>query len=160
MVHTEGQTMIAKNTGRRLLLGCLLAAVLLLATGCSPATQVVGTWDLDYNKALPSEFQSLNPAIAAQLLFLKPPFQVKFAGDGNFSLKAAIGPQNVEKKGSWRFVKAEGKTVLLMIIVSGQNEESELRFTVVDNEHAEIAIPLPFGKGPMPFHFVKAKPAS
>lgn len=152
--------MVATKFARRLMLGCLLAAFTLLATGCSPATQVVGTWDLDSSKSLPSEFQSLNPEIAALLLFAKPTFQLKFAGDGNFSLKAVIGPQKVEKKGSWRFVKAEGKTLLLMIKESGQNEESELRFTVVDNEHAEIAIPLPFGKEPMPFHFVKAKPAS
>lgn len=152
--------MFATRITRRLMLGCLLAAVTMLATGCSPATQVVGTWDLDSSKSLPSEFQTLNPEIAAVLLLTKPTFQLKFAGDGNFSLKFIGGPLKTEKKGSWRFVKAEGNTLLLMIKESGQNEESELRFTVVDNEHAEIAIPLPIGKGPMPFHFVKAKPAS
>lgn len=152
--------MVATKFGRRLMLGCLLAAIALSATGCSPATQVLGTWDLDPNKALPAEFLSGNPEVAAFMLLGKPTFQLTFAGDGNFSLKYAAGPFKGEGNGSWRFVKAEGKTLILMIKERGKNEESELRFTVVDNEHAEIQFPLPFGKGPMPFPFVKAKPAS
>lgn len=152
--------MVATKLGRRLMLGCLLAALALSATGCSPATQVLGTWDRDSNKPLPAEFQAFNQDVAARLLLSQATFQLNFAGDGNFLLKFSAGPLKTEKKGSWRFVKAEGKTLLLMLKESGKNEESELRFTPVDNEHAEIAIPLPFAKDPISFPFVKAKPAS
>lgn len=140
----------------------LLGSLALAATGCSPATKVVGTWDLDPNKPLPGEFFEANPLMGALLAISKPQFQATFAGDGGFNLKFAAGQLKLEKKGSWRFVKVEGETLLLMIKEAGQTEENELRFTPVDNDHAEMKIILdvPGGKQIKPaFSFVKQKPS-
>ncbi len=127
---------------RRIVLAACLSGLALLAGGCSPATQVVGTWDIDPNKPMPSEFVEANPLIGAMLLLGKPQFEITFAGDGSFAVKASIGPAKQDWKGSWRFVKSEGKTLLLMIKRAGETEEDELRFTLVDNEHAEIQVPV------------------
>lgn len=137
---------------------CLLAVLAFGCIGCSPATKVLGTWDIDSSKPIPPEFLQANPDVGMFLAVAKPLFQIKFEGDGNLSLKYGVGPWKGDGKGSWRYVKADGKTLLLMIKQTGQTDESELRFTPVDNEHAEIEFPLPFGKKPMPFSFVKTKP--
>jgi hypothetical protein len=144
----------------RFSLAALFVSGALLAAGCSPATQVVGTWDVDSSKALPGELFEANPLVAAYLAVAKPVFQIKFEGTGSFHVQYAIGPIKGEDKGTWRFVKAEGTTLLLMTKKAGETTESELRMTMVDNDHAEIVFPLPFGKKPMPFSFVKAKPSS
>ncbi|WP_254510587.1 hypothetical protein [Anatilimnocola floriformis] len=136
----------------------LVSSLALFATGCSPATQVVGTWKLDTTKALPADFMNANPLVGAFLAVSQPTIEAKFAGDGNFNLRAEGGPFKYAGKGSWRYVKSEGKTLILMIKESGKTDESELRFTPVDNEHAEIQIPLDFSK--KPFSFVKVPPQS
>lgn len=136
----------------------LLSCLALCATGCSPATQVVGTWKIDSTKAIPGDFMKANPLIGAFLAVSQPTVEVKFAGDGNFNLRAEVGPVKQEGKGSWRYVKSDGKTLILMVKESGKTEESELRFTPVDNDHAEIQMPTGFSKEP--FSFVKVPPAS
>ena len=145
---------------RPIIFAGLLGCFALLATGCSPATQVVGTWDLDPNRPVPNEFFDANPAIASLLVLSTPQVELAFAGDGNFTLVAAVGPMKREGKGSWRFVKMEGKTLLLMVKEAGKTEERELRFTLVDNDHAEIQLPISIpGIKNEPFSFVKQKPS-
>ena len=154
--------MTSRTTGQRFPLILLLGSLALLATGCSPATKVVGTWDIDSSKPIPNELFEANPLLGAMLALSKPQFQATFAGDGAFTLKFAAGQIKLEKKGSWRFVKLEGQTLLLMIKEAGKTEENELRFTPVDNEHAEMKIILdvPGGKQITPsFSFVKQKPS-
>ena len=136
----------------------ILASLALFATGCSPATRVVGTWKLDSSKKIPDDFIKANPLVGALLAVGQPTIEATFAGDGNFNLRGEIGPMKQDGKGSWRYVKSEGKTLILMIKESGKTDESELRFTPVDNDHAEIQIPLGFSK--QPFSFVKVPPKS
>jgi hypothetical protein len=152
--------MFQSAANRRWLWAFFLGGFALLATGCSPATKVVGTWELDNNQPIPAEFFEANPLMGALLAVGKPQFQATFAGDGNFQLKFTAHQLQVEKQGSWRFVKVEGETLLLMIKEAGKTEENELRFTPVDNDHAEmtINIDLPGGKKIQPsFSFVKQK---
>jgi hypothetical protein len=141
----------------------LLGGLALLSAGCSPATQVVGTWDLDPNKAIPAEFFESNPLLGAFLAVGKPQFRATFAGEGGFSLQFEAGPAKFERKGTWRFVKLEGETLLLMVKEAGKTDENELRFRPVDKDHAEMTmeIDMPGGRKIRPsFAFVKQKPAS
>lgn len=145
----------------------LLGGLALLSAGCSPATQVVGTWDLDPNQAIPAEFFESNPLLGAFLAVgnpqLKPQFQATFASEGGFTLLFNAGPVKFERKGTWRFVKLEGETLLLMVKEAGKTDENELRFRPVDKDHAEMTmeIDLPGGRKINPsFAFVKQKPAS
>ncbi|QDU30735.1 hypothetical protein ETAA8_58830 [Anatilimnocola aggregata] len=139
-------------------LGCLT----LLTTGCSPAQQVVGTWNIDPSKPIPAEFFDANPLVASLMSVGSPEVRVTMNGDGAFSSIAGIGPIKQERTGSWRFVKTEGKTLLLMVKESGKDEETELRFTPLDAEHADLRMELDInGKKIKPaFSFVKAKPGS
>jgi len=143
---------------RSLNIAFFLCGVALLATGCSPATKVVGTWKIDSSKPIPGDFFKANPLVGALLATAQPTFEIKFAGDGNFNLRAEVGPFKQEGKGSWRYVKSDGETLIIMVKESGKSDESELRFRLVDNEHAEIQVPLGFSKEP--FSFVKVQPAS
>ncbi|WP_425615462.1 hypothetical protein NA78x_005382 [Anatilimnocola sp. NA78] len=152
--------MMLAQVPRRLLLLAAVGCLAFMATGCSPAQQVVGTWDLDSSKPIPTEFFDANPLVGAMLAMGKPDFQVTMQGDGAFHLKAKVGPVTQEKKGSWRFVKTEGKTLLLMVKEAGKTEETELRFTPLDAEHADLSMPLDLGgqKINPAFSFIKAKP--
>lgn len=147
---------------RHLLMLACVGCLALLATGCSPAQQVVGTWDLDSSKPIPTEFFDANPLVGAMLAMGKPDFRVTMQGDGAFLLNAKAGPVAHEKKGSWRFVKTEGKALLLMVKEAGKTEETELRFTPIDADHAELRMELDIaGQKINPaFSFVKAKPGT
>ncbi len=140
-----------------------VSCLALLATGCSPAQVVVGTWELDTNNAISNDLQKSAPALAAQMLFLKPEIRVTFEGTGGFAASTKIAGQGGEVKGSWRFVKADGKALILMVKEAGKTDENEVRFTLLDdNDHAEISRDLNFaGQSMKPaIKFVRVKPAS
>lgn len=144
-------------------LACFVAVAL---TGCSPAQQIVGKWDLDVAKAMagapiPEGANNLQ-MLAAQALFEQVKVQISFEGNGSYavSAKTPLGPP-VEKKGSWRYVKMDGKALVLMVKEAGKTDENELRFTPTDADHAEMSMPslaIPGSKDAMPF--VRVKPAS
>jgi VCBS repeat-containing protein len=146
----------------RLSLLSLVCVVAFALTGCSPAQQIVGTWDLDTSKALGSELQAANPALAAFVPLLQPKVQITFEGNGNYAVKGTFGPQSLEKKGSWRYVKMDGKALVLMVKEAGKTDEDELRFTLTDADHAEMSVPMNVGGKTMnpSMPFVRVKPAS
>lgn len=140
-------------------IGCLA----LLATGCSPAQVVVGTWELDTNSAISNDLQKSAPALPAQMLFMKPEIRMTFEGTGGFAASTKFAGQGFDVKGSWRFVKADGKALILMVKEAGKTDENEVRFTLLDdNDHAEISRDLNIaGQSMKPaIKFVRVKPAS
>ena len=141
----------------------ILASIATLAAGCSPAQPVVGTWELDTTKAISGDLQKSTPDLATQLLFMKPEVRITFDGTGGFNSSTKFVGKAMEVKGSWRFVKAEGKALVLMVKEAGKTEESEVRFTLTDdNNHAEISREVSFAGQTMnpAIKFVRVKPAS
>lgn len=139
--------------------GCMA----LLATGCSPAKVVVGTWELDSKGAISNDLQKSAPALAALLLFNAPEIRMTFEGTGGFAASTNMGGKAFDVKGSWRFVKADGKALILMVKEAGKTDENEVRFTLLDdNDHAEISRDLNFAGQTMKpaIKFVRVKPAS
>jgi VCBS repeat-containing protein len=122
----------------------------------------VGKWDLDTSKALGGELQAANPALAAFVPLLQPKVQITFEGNGNYAVNGSFGTQSLEKKGSWRYVKMDGKALVLMVKEAGKTEEDELRFTLTDADHAEMSVPMNVGGKTMnpAMPFVRVKPAS
>lgn len=138
---------------------CFLA---LVATGCSPAQVVVGTWELDTKSAISSDLQETMPALAAQILFMKPEVKMTFEGTGGFAAKSNFPGLSGDVKGSWRYVKSDGKALILMVKEANKSDENEVRFTLLDdNDHAEISRELNVGGLTMKpaIRFVRVKPA-
>jgi len=150
------------NGATRLTRLLALGTLAIFATGCSPAQQIVGKWDLDSAKALGGDMQAANPALAAFVPLMQPKVQITFAGDGNYAIEGKFGPTSVEKKGSWRYVKMDGKAMVLMVKEAGKTDENELRFTLTDADHAEMSVPMNVGGQTMnpAMPFVRVKPAS
>lgn len=139
----------------------LLGSLALAATGCSPATKVVGTWNADYTKGIPGDFTTANPGLAATMVLLTPPIEVVFEGTGAYRVSGSFAGQKGEQKGTWRFVKMDGSTLILMVKPMNQADESELRMTFTpDNDHAEISMPMKLlgQEKSASLYFVRAKP--
>lgn len=145
-------------SGRRsLFLLLAIVGLSLLATGCSPAQRVVGKWELDTTKAFSSDLQAANPQLAAIITLTQPKVFVTVEGNGNYAMDGTIGAY----KGSWRFVKLDGETLVLMYKQAGGTDESELRVKFADADHAEVSVPmsLPGNMKAPAMQFVRVKPA-
>ncbi|ADB16204.1 hypothetical protein Psta_1529 [Pirellula staleyi DSM 6068] len=141
-----------------------LAAVVGLAymavlTGCSPAAKLVGTWEVD----IPAAQEKLKGdplALVAGPILSGLKLNLTFQGDGNCTVDGTFLGQSKTVKGSWRFVKEEGTTLLLMVKLENEASEREMKVVFVDNDHIE-AIP-PTGISPvgpaLTFPFVRKKP--
>ena len=146
---------------RPIIFAGLLGCFALLATGCSPATKVVGTWNVDYSQGIPSDFTKANQGLASTLLLLTPPIDVVFEGTGAYRVSGTFMGQKGEQKGTWRFLKMDGNTLILMVKPTGKADESELRMTFnTDNDHAEISMPMNLlgQQKSASLNFVRAKP--
>lgn len=139
----------------------VLAAGLLLATGCSPAQQVVGKWEADINKAFEGSLEKLDPILASMITLQQATIKVEFAGNGSYERTVSFGPKSMTQKGSWRYVKMDQKALVLMVKEAGKTDEMELRFKLTDADHAEMSMPSQAVPGlPDSLAFVRLKPAS
>lgn len=137
------------------LLSILLLAAATIA-GCSPAQNLVGVWKVDTTKL--QEAAKGNPlmAIAAGSLAMIDS-QIEFKGDGNFIASASVLGQSKTETGSWRFVKVDGDTLVLMVKGKGAPSESELRVRMVDSQHMEMVPPTAAGGSDKALPFVRVK---
>jgi hypothetical protein len=147
----------------RIVAFAMMALLAALASGCSPAQQVVGKWDLDTARVMKqNEETDVTKRLMAEAVFKLVKVQIDFHGDGNYAVTGSFpGVPGVEKKGSWRYVKMDGKALVLMVKEAGKTDEDELRISLTDADHADISMPsmaLPGQKDSMPF--VRVKPAS
>lgn len=153
--------MLQRGASRRFLLLMLLGGLTLVATGCSPATKVVGTWNADYSSGIPADTTKANPVLSAMLLLLKPPIDIAFEGTGAYRVSGNYQGRSVEQKGTWRFLKMDGNALILLVKPMNQADESELRMTFTpDNDHAEISMPMKLlgQQNSASLNFVRAKP--
>ena len=105
-----------------LVAGTLLAA--LCFTGCNPAGKVVGKW----------KSTGVSGSPIAGLLGSAVKGEVEFKADGNCISSVSLEGEAIARSGTWRFVKADGETLVLMVkLSSGQEQELRLEFT--DNDH-------------------------
>ncbi len=120
--------------------GLIFAASLLALglTGCNPATKMVGKWDV-------SGGQGSAKATAAAVLLQAAKFQAEFKGDGNCTFTASIFGQAQAEHGSWRFVEAEGNTLVLMVKMAKTEKEDEVRVEFTDNDHCAMVPPKTVG---------------
>ena len=140
-----------------LIAAALLAAVIL--PGCSPAAKLVGTWQLDTSSAA-SQLSGGNQTFAA-LANLAQAFSmnVEFKGDGNVTVTGSVLGQPQTAHGTWRYVKSDGDTLVLMMNPN-QGTEQEVRVRLVDSDHLEMAPPSWVSQTtarPVPFIRVKPK---
>lgn len=127
---------------RRIL--CLL--FVLAATsfvGCSPASKLIGTWDMELEE--PEGGATMLGARIPEALAaaIKPKLNVEFQQGGKCKVEAYMGGQSAKAKGTWKFVKAE-KDVLVLKVTMEKGGEQEMRVRFIDNNKIE-AIPPPLG---------------
>jgi len=138
-----------------------IAAGLMFGTGCSPAQQVVGTWEADIGKAFGGNLEKLDPVLASMITLKQATIKVQFEGNGSYQRIVTVGAQAMTQKGSWRYVKMDQKALVLMVKEAGKTDEMELRFKMTDADHAEMSMPSAAVPGlPDSMSFVRVKPAS
>jgi hypothetical protein len=119
----------------------LLAAVALLQTGCSPAQKIVGKWELDGTKTAASLAGSGPMAAMISAMASQMKLEVEFKGDGNWATQLTTPGISTQTKGSWRFVKAEGDTLVLAVKPTTEAAEQELKIHMVDDNNIEFVPP-------------------
>ena len=115
----------------------LLAALLL--SGCSPAQKIVGKWELDIEKTM-AEVAGEGPMASMMAMAAsQAKLEIEFRGDGNWSMHASTPGKSTQTEGSWRFVKAEDDTLVLMLKLNNESKENEMRVKVIDDNSIEFA---------------------
>jgi hypothetical protein len=66
--------------------------------------------------------------------------EIEFAADGKWTVSASMLGQSKTETGTWRFVKADGQTLILAAKL-GQNPEREVRVEFTDHEHLSMVPP-------------------
>lgn len=134
-------------------------AYMVSLTGCSPAAKLVGTWEVDIPAAQKKLEGDPLSAMAAPLL-ASMKLNLNFQGDGNCSVEGSFLGQSKTAQGSWRFVKEENKTMLVMVKLEGEQSEREVKITFNDNDHIEMVPPGTLtSAGPiLSFPFIRKKP--
>ena len=112
-------------TPRTYLSGIALFAACSL-TGCGdPSAKLSGKWQI-------SATGGSNPLVAMAAAATKGDSEFKQDGNFNLTFKTPLGDQAFS--GTWRFVKADGQTLVVsMKAADGAENEARLEFT--DNDH-------------------------
>jgi len=133
----RGFDMSSRNLGLIALI--LLAAV--SATGCSPATKLVGKWQLD-TSAVSSDLSGGNQTAAAMMNMMQAfSMDVEFKGDGNVVVTGSVFGQPTSVDGTWRYLKSEGDTMVLMMKAKNDSAEREVRVRLIDQDRMEMVPP-------------------
>lgn len=126
----------------RLALAIVLALPLL--TGCSPASKLYGTWDVEVEdpEQVASGLGTRIPSAIVSLMQLKR--NIEFQDDGDCIVELKAAGQTEKAKGKWRLVKAEKDVLVLKVQMEGA-EEKEVRVRFLDRNKIET-VPLPVGE--------------
>lgn len=108
------------------------AAILLalgMLTGCTPAParQVVGAWVVDEQQGMLG-------------LLAKTGIKIQFAADGALTISTDAPGTTVTKTGTWRFVEAQERNVVLESTLDGSSPVRML-VEIVDDNHIRLAPP-------------------
>jgi hypothetical protein len=108
--------------------------------GCSPASKLIGTWDMELPEAEggTSIMGARIPSALADAM--KPKLNIEFQQGGKCRVEAYMGGQSAKAKGTWKFVKAE-KDVLVLKVTMEKGGEQEMRVRFIDNNKIEAAPP-------------------
>jgi hypothetical protein len=124
----------------------LLAVVVLAAcglTGCNPAGKLVGKWEADFSGVKSEAADTGNPLAAmAATMMSSVKLQSEFKSDGTCSVTGSFFGQANTTSGTWKYVKSEGDTLVLMVIMDKGSQERELRVKFIDNDTFEMAPPV------------------
>lgn len=122
-----------------MLIAVAVAAVAM--PGCSPASKLVGKWQLDTSEA--TEQLSGGNQTAAALMNLAQAFSmdIEFKGDGNVAVTGSMFGQPHTVQGTWRYVKSEGDILVLMMKPNQDANETEVRVRFVDADRMEMVPP-------------------
>lgn len=113
-------------TPRSLLVAAALLACCILS-GCNdPSTKLIGKWHFSANAS------GDNPILSMVVSQLKG--EHEFKKDGTFSMtaKSLLGERTIS--GTWRFVKADGNA-LVVVVKSSDSPENERRLEFTDDDH-------------------------
>ncbi|MFN0019812.1 MAG: hypothetical protein ACKVP0_16265 [Pirellulaceae bacterium] len=107
--------------------------VAMFATGCgSPTAKMLGKWQMS------ASVGGGNPLLSMMASSMKG--ELDFKGDGSFSMaiKTPLGDKSTA--GTWKFVKADGKA-LVLTVKTADTPERETRLEFTDNDHFSM-VPL------------------
>jgi hypothetical protein len=133
-----------------LTLGSLVLLTLLV--GCSPGSQLIGTWEVDTAKIQPAGGASNPLAAMASGMLSMVKVQTEFKADGEYAMTFSMLGQERSDHGTWRYDRTEGDDLVVKIKTSSVPNEQELRIHFIDREHLEMIPPGPATEGQaMPF---------
>jgi len=129
-------------------------AVALFLTGCgNPSAKLIGKWKMSGISGT-----SDNPLAGLMAQMIKVGFE--FKADGScVSNVEALGQQQ-SQTGSWKFVKAEGKDLIISVKMPPANKDTEVRIAFEDNDHCSFTPPEGIdqgGKSPGKVEFAREK---
>lgn len=126
--------------------------------GCSPASKLVGKWRLDTSAATEQLSGGNQTAAALMNMAQALSIDIEFKGDGNVAVTGSVFGQPNTVQGTWRYVKSDGDTLVLMMKPNQASSETEVRVRFVDADRMEMVPPSwssqMTGK-PVPFNRVK-----
>lgn len=110
-----------------------LLFVAVLAAGCgSPSAKLLGKWQMSASAG------GGNPLLSMMAAAMKG--ELEFKGDGSLTMAVKTPLGDKSTTGTWKFVKADGKALVLLLKTSDVPErETRLEFT--DNDHFSM-VPL------------------
>ena len=109
----------------------LLVAV--FATGCgSPSAKLLGKWQMSASAG------GGNPLLSMMASAMKG--ELEFKGDGNLTMAVKTPLGDKSTTGTWKFVKADGKA-LVLTVKTADVPERETRLEFTDNDHFSM-VPL------------------
>jgi len=120
----------------------VIVAAALLA-GCNPAAKAIGTWEVDVDRAraaIPAAGESpLTSLLANAALFVPMKGELAIKADGTWTSEVGLAANLQSQSGTWRFLKAEGSTLVLMAKRAAAEEESEFKLQFVDDDHVDAS---------------------
>ena len=134
------------------LAACLLAALCL--TGCgNPAARLHGKWKMS---AIGGAEGNPLAALAAQMM----KFGFEFKNDGSCTWNVEMLGQQQSGTGTWKFVKSEGKDLVISLKLPPANKDTEVRIAFQDDDHCSFIPPEGMsggGQSPQKAEFVREK---
>jgi len=121
----------------------LLALVAATLAGCNPAAKAIGKWELEPDKLELPDVGSDKDAAAALLAsmstLMKVTANLDINADNTWRIEfGAAGPPTYSRQGTWKYLKTDGQT-LVLLVQPLSHVEHELKLKFVDADHVEAS---------------------